>query len=38
MIQEGMDNGQYPDAIMRSLLAEFDITPKAAAEGDVSCG
>ena len=38
MIQAGMDNGQYPDAIMRSLLAEFDITPKAAAEGDVSCG
>ena len=32
MIQAGMDNGQYPDAIMRSLLAEFDITPKAAAE------
>ena len=29
MIQDGMDNGQYPDAIMRSLLAEFDITPKA---------
>lgn len=32
MIQEGMDNGDYPDVIMRSLLAEFDITPKAAAE------
>ena len=29
MIQAGMDNGQYPDAIMRSLFAEFDITPKA---------